>query len=166
MVDIQYETQKSLALGTLGAQGLLIAASKLDASREQGFRMATMNYHAQIADGTSGEGPFLYGIACNVPSAAKIAAILAADPQASFSDDARESKLAFVKILGVLEVIDSGGRSKDRDPSSWKSAGKINWSIPEGSEMLYWIMNLHDVALTTGAQFVIAAEWMGVWLSD
>ncbi len=170
MVEILYDMNNILSLGTLGTKAVAFDPSLVIASsNENGFRVAKFNYFARIQDGTVGEGPFLYGIAINVATAAQIEAILEAVPTKKTGDDARISDSAFVKPLGIIREIGSyGGGTGDQTDGdgAWKSSGPINWSCPEGEGLDWWVYSLDAATLTTGANFIFCAEYMGVWLRD
>ncbi len=130
--------------------------------------MAKFNYYVHGLSGTDGEGPLLYGIAMNVPNVDAVETILESDPESGLGDDNRPSESSYVKPLGVLSrfgaPLNPSGGTEDRAKGSWMSSGPVNWSVPEGFNLIWWFYNLDDLALTTGSVMLVVAEYFGVWL--
>ncbi len=171
MVVILYEDQDILTVGALVTLKVVEEASDvIHSSNENGFRIAKINYNLRAVAGTDGQGPLKYGISMNVANATELEAILRADPTKKTGDDERPSKMAFVKVLGVMHEYAShgsgSGDSDDLQGGSWKTTGPLNWSVPEGEKLGWWVQNLDSITLTTGASVFINAEIFGVWLRD
>ncbi len=164
----QFDIDLPLPVGALAAGAAVIANSRIDAARENGFRIVKSQLFLTLTGKTTAEGPIAFGVAMNVPNAAAITAILDADPSDSKADISRGEGV-FVKILGVLGLLETSFPPISRDGPGWMmeiSYGKNGWSIPEGRGLVYWARNNDGSALTTGTILTFSAEHFGVWLRD
>ncbi len=164
----QFDEDTTLNLATLAVKTILSQALKIDASRENGFRVTKSNFHFSVADKTAQEGPVMIGVACNFVNDAAITAALGADPQKAQADDIR-GKGTFIKGLFLIgtnvQAYPGDGGAIDGQMIE-VSYGKNGWSIPEGSSMVLWAWNMGAAALTTGTRINMYAEHFGVWLRD
>ncbi len=172
MVEIQYEQDIQFALSTLGAATALKAATKVDASRLNGFRIAKVNVAATLRNKTASEGPILWGLQCNM-SAADIKAAIESDPQSSTADNDRGDG-TWLKILGLIgfpttDAPLTGGVGPGATAVSLVAhmmEVKVNWSVIEGQDFSVFAFNMGSGALTTGTIIDAVLEIFGVWLRD
>ncbi len=68
-LKIGYENNGTLALSTLASLDAIAQAFKVDASRQQGFRIAKLRLAVVLEGKTATEGPILWGVACNMNGA-------------------------------------------------------------------------------------------------
>lgn len=159
---IQVYDDVVLTLGTLAGNTVLSVDSKIDASRESGFKLIDGRFTGQFASKTDGDGPYWWGIACNL-SSAQIQAILTEDIQ-NRADPIARGPSSWLKILGqVGEVVGAIGFLT---PNGDFVDQKINWSVPEGSRFAYFVFNFTGAAFTTGQSVLFQAVINGVWLRD
>ncbi len=151
-----------LTLGTLGGNTVISVDSKIDASRRNGFKIVDGRFTGQFANKTDGDGPYMWGIACNL-SSAQIQAIVLEDLQGS-SDPTARGPSSWIKYLGqVGETVGAAGfLSANGDFIDQK----VNWSVPEGSRFAYFVYNFTGAAFTTGQTVLFQAQLNGVWLRD
>ncbi len=167
MVEIGYDEDFVLPLGTLGAGVVISQQTKIDASRLNGFRVAMIRMSAMLSGKTTAEGPIAWGIACNM-DAAEIEAAIEADPQDRTKSDAK-GEGQWLKHLGLiglgateLGLTGAGALVNKADPIDIK----INWSVIEGENFVMWARNMDTSALTTGTLLTAFIETFGVWLRD
>ncbi len=166
----QFDVDKNITLGTLGASTAIFGASEIDGSRENGFRIAKSRITMTMTGKTTAEGPLLIGVCCNVDTVAQLKSILEADPQKP-SADTHRGKGTYVRFLGQVGLLTIAipTTAETNFPSQDNvieiSYGKNGWSIPEGSALQYFAFNLGS-ALSSGTVFLITAEHFGVWLRD
>ncbi len=151
----------SLAVGALAAVTATTANSRADASRLQGFRILRTEYYGSIKNLTEGEGPLLLGLTHDL-SNAEIAETFLGDPQRTH--DPVETEKAGRPVWGLESLaIDVNGQGK----MVFQGVAKIGWSVPEGTALKWFIMNMNQsAAMTTGATLVLFAKHFGVWLKD
>ncbi len=151
-----------ITLGALAANDVVGVVGKIDSSRENGMKVIDGRFFGQFANKTDGDGPYAWGIACNLGSA-EIEAILEQDLQQSSAPTA-EGPSSWIKLMGTVgEVVGTSGSIIDGLPFIDQ---KINWSIPEGSEFTYFVWNFTSAVFTTGQSVLIQAQLNGVWLRD
>ncbi len=109
---------------------------------------------------TSGEGPVLVGMAHDL-SATEIEETLGADPQRSGDPTAEPRAMRPVWPLGQM-FNNSAGNGQ----IILEGVQKIGWSIPEGTDLKWFVQNVSGATLTTGSVFRIIAKHFGVWLRD
>ncbi len=170
MVIVQYDQDLSLSLGTLGAVDAIAQASaKIDAGRENGFRIAKLNIMGTLTGKTATEGPIAWGIACNM-NAAEIELAIESDPQDSAENDDRGVG-TWLKPLGMITLeqtagpLTGGGSGGTQGGVATMIEVKVNWSVLEGHDFTVWAYN-QGSALTTGAILTFFVEYFGVWLRD
>ncbi len=166
----QFDHDRSLALGTLGANTAILSNTLIDSGRENGFRVTHSKFHFSMTAKTTTEGPIMVG--CSVAlTAAEIKAAIEADPQRSNAEDSRPPntyiKTLFLMGVGQQEFPGSGGSGMGFMKGGIDvSYGKNGWSVPEGSGLAVWAYNMDSGALTTGCIIHWFAEHFGVWLRD
>ncbi len=162
-----FDEDNNITLGALAGAAAIFGASKIDAGREQGFRIMKSRLFISMTGKTATEGPILLGVCANIPTAADLAGLLALNPQ-DISDNPERADNWFVKMLdqiGLETVSYPNNPMVLKTPSYSISYGRNGWSIPEGSALNYFAFNA-GASLTTGTVFLIAAEHFGVWLRD
>lgn len=146
---------------SLAANTGVLGPSKIDATREQGFR--TLMQHGvidwQASDGSG--GPLLVGFTTQDMSLAQLEAILEQDPQDDFDPDEREISRRRIHKLGYLQVTNGGPVGV-----ALEIRRKIQWSYPEGSSMNYFIYNIGGAALDAANNVRFFCTHTGVWLRD
>ncbi len=160
---IQWSTG-SLALATLNASTALVEPTKVDASREQGFRVTKIETAVAWTGKTDGEGPILWGLAFG-QTAAEIEEAIEDDPQGMQNEAGRTLQehqnrpvwpIGIVSPSGVAGVLDEGKVIVLRP----------NWSAPEGGTMDFFAYNFGSGSLTTGTVMRYVYKLFGVWLRD
>jgi len=161
----------SISPGAFAANDVLTTGGKIDSGRTSGFRAVKGRFMCQYSGKTEGDGPAVWGIACNL-TAAEVELILEDDPQSPFTP--REGAPAsYIKILGVIAenspgMSAAGDGSKSgsgHDGAPWVEE-TINWSIPEEAGLVYFVWNHTSAAWTTGSTILGQSQIMGVWLDD
>lgn len=101
-----YEDLK-ITLGTLGADTTILGPSRIDAARENGFRIMKTQYWTDLEGKTVGEGPFVFGFSIGL-STGQVAAAIAANPQSETSDrNSGDTKLLIWPLMLIyLSAID------------------------------------------------------------
>ncbi len=159
-----YDVQASGALGSLAALDMATVNSKIDGSRERGFRITKTMYDVDIYgyDGTE-DGPVAFGLAVGM-TAAEIEEAIEADPQSPNDVAAEERVGRAVFPLGVIPRSGPSTPSNQHEMRELKTTS-INWSVPEGSGLVWWFYN-YGGALGAGNLASIFAKHFGVWLND
>ncbi len=154
---IQYDDQRlSVSLGTKAAT---IRTGRLDGNRDNGFRLVTLDSLIGWDSKVDNEGPGLIGIALNM-SQAEIETLLEDDPQSSTAIVPRGLG-QYIKLLGIIPAGGTGGVLNNGNPIHTK----VNWSVPEGDQMVYFMYNMDTVTLQAfGVNFF--SQYTGVWLRD
>ncbi len=159
---LQYDQRIDQAIGALASATAILLGTKIDASRENGFKIfkakINLTYRAKTVD----EGPLMWGLCCNVADAAAIKGILEDDEQSSFGDP----EIGGGEWLKILGYIPRGATASDLERAEEMIGTKINWVIPEGSKMNVFVFNMDDAAITTGTLLDYSINWSGVWLRD
>ncbi len=161
----QFDEHAVLTLGALALHDAISVNSKIDATREQGFRIVKSVYHISLRDKTTQQGPIMFGVGLNT-DAAGVEAALEADPQ-NRTDEISHPDGVFIKpITQVSRIMANSNSTGPLDPGIEVSYGKNGWSVIEGEKMMFWAYNMGDATLTTGTVFDIFVEHFGVWLND
>ncbi len=161
MAGIVWE-EVNITLGALAEDTAVSAASKIDASREQGFRVLKTQYAIDVVGKTNDQGGILIGLNHNL-SVAEVAEALAADPQGSPGKDRPENEQA-MRPIWPLKFVPVTVTSIEEKLLNFEEV-KINWSIMEGSTLNWFAFNTGGL-LTTGTVVNIIAKHFGVWLKD
>ncbi len=168
MVIIQYDHDNSFPLSTLGANTAILGATKIDSTRLNGFRIAKVRITAAITGKTTAEGPIAWGLCCNL-TAARLKAIIEADPQASTEDDEHGSG-EWLMHMGMMTLATTAGPLTGGlggpNVAAQHEEHKINWSVIAGKSFDLWAYNMSGSPLTTGAIIQSFQEIFGVWLRD
>ncbi len=163
MVVIQYEFL-GFSPGVVAGKDVVISNAsniKIDAAREQGFRISKIRLFGEWHTKTTDEGPLWWGLAIG-GSAAQIELVLEADPQSSFDKD-ETADGQWVKPCGVFPFEDTEG---SLTPGMPYIEIVVNWSIPEGQAFQMWVYNQNATPTTTGLTINFFMEIFGVWLRD
>ncbi len=155
-----------ITLGALGANSVAITASKIDAARENGFRVIKTQYWIDWQGKTAVEGPVIVGYAFGMDANA-ISATISSDPQSSNLDfvDGETKNPVFPMELIPFASTDGGGATPGQGGFTM---GEVvpRWSVPEGSNLNWFARNLGGAGMTTGTVVLIFAKHFGVWLRD
>ncbi len=157
-LEIQYDEDASIVMSNASANTAVLGASKIDASRENGFRIIKSKVNFGFHSKTVDEGPVVFGMAIGM-TAAQIKAALEDDPQIS-SAVLSKSKSMWLKPLGVVPFT----AVEEESAVHRLMTIPVGWSVIEGSLLSYW--GYAQGALTTGMVITIFAEHLGVWLRD
>lgn len=150
-----------LALGALAGKDAIAAPSKIDASRENGFRVMKTEYWMIFYGKTTAEGPIMVGLAPNL-AAASIEETIEADPQSRTDDQVTPDSKRPVFPLEIIDYTEVDMTNLQ----PYKGEVKIRWSIPEGNNLNWFAYNMNAAGLTTGTVVRIFAKHYGVWLRD
>ncbi len=159
MAAIQWDELED-PTGALAAGSAGVINSRIDSGRLNGFRVLRTEYFLRVKGLSVNEGPLLVGLAHDL-SAAEIQEALGADPQRSNDTTLSPRAMRPVWPLALFEN-DSVGNQK----MIAQGVVKINWSIPEGTNLVWWQMNRDTDALQSGGTLNITAKHFGVWLRD
>lgn len=163
-VVIGYEEDLEFTLGALGANDAIAQATKIDATRLNGFRVSKVRISAVVRAKTASEGPISWGLLANY-SAAELEAAIEADPQSSTDDNVRGDGqwLTHLGLIGqeiVAAPLTGGGLVAQ------PIEVMPNWSVIEGKNFSIWAHNQDGSALTAGTIINAFCEFFGVWLRD
>ncbi len=159
MAGIIYD-DTTINLSTLPAGTAIILPSKIDASREQGFRILRTEWHIAYDGITIGEGPVVFGFSCNV-AATEIEACIEADPQDS-ADRVGNTQSS----QPVWPLVYQARSEGENGIEPLNGMLKPRWTVPEGEQANWFAYNRSSSALTTGGVFFVFAKHFGVWLND
>ncbi len=154
--------QVGITLSTLAALTGILGASRIDAAREQGFRVMKTEYVGSIVGRTNGEGPVMLAVGFNL-SLAEMEEAIEADPQSSFDTPANEQVMRPVFILGIFDPLAASPAILN---NGIPKTVNFKWSAPEGGSMNWMAYNTSGSALTTGSVVRVVAKHFGVWLKD
>ncbi len=168
-----YDEAVTLTIGAMVANDVNIYETKIDSSRGNGFKLIKVAVGGEYSGKQDGEGPLIFGAACNM-SAAEIETALEEDPQDS-SEATLRSQQAWMKPLffltgdgigGAFGLGGAGGAGVAITGVVPMMEFPVNWSIREGQAFSWWLYNMQAGALTTGSKIILFAEYYGVWLND
>lgn len=145
----------NISCNSLAALDAAASASKIDGTRERGFRVVKTDYFCYLNSGTATD-VVVVGMGGPDLAPAEIEEAIEADPQ--HADDPVASEHV-MRRLWPLEMI------KD-DTEPVKGSEKLNWSYPEGTVLNWWVYNPSAAALNASATVTIFAKHYGVWLND
>ncbi len=150
-----------ISLASLAAKDSISGSSKIDAARENGFRVVKSEgwafLKAQVVD-----EPVLFGIAARAMSASEIEEVIEVDPQSMFQVPEAEQALRPVFPMGAIMGSSAGVFNP---PVHFMN--DIPWSYREGSAMFYWAYNPDNDAFSAGSQeLILFVKHTGVWLRD
>ncbi len=154
--------QKEFAVGALTTLNLITLGTRLDTSKEQGFRISKTRFLISWSAKTTLEGPVVLGASTGM-NAAEVEEAVESDPQAMFDIPGKEQAarphwpLCIVGAVTEVNGVINNGLPFDR---------KFNWSIREGAGFDLWAYNMSTGSITTGMLFHVFMEHFGVWLRD
>ncbi len=149
------------SLGTLANKDAIQKQSKIDANKENGFRILRSEWKATLGGIAASEGPILFGFAAGSLTAQQIEDCLESDPQKQYVPDVTEESMRPVWPLALFFKSASGDGHVNAE-----GVAKFNWSIPEGDFASWWAYHMGSGTLTTGATMSYAVKHFGVWLKD
>ena len=162
MAGIVYD-DLALVLGALATKTAVQGASKIDASRAQGFRLLKTQYWVEVIGKTNDQGGIIVGLSHNL-SVTEIKECIEADPQGSKAIHRPESEASSRPIWPLVLIPSTVTSIEDKLVAMGEL--KPGWSAPEGSTFNWFAFNLSTGTLTTGTQVKIFAKHYGVWLKD
>ncbi len=169
-VDLQTDFDLSLAIGAISAGALSAFNTKIDASRENGFKIIKTRLGAQVNAKNGADGPVVFGVSCNI-NATELLAYLEQDLQKKTATPVLGPG-QFVKILSYLPVTSTTGRLTSNDVNDVGSGVHlvdigVAWTVPEGDNFgfFFWVPT-GGADLASGMTMTAIWEWMGVWLRD
>ncbi len=158
MSAIQWD-ELQIVLSTLAGGAAVVTASRIDAGRLQGFRVLRTEYFLQIEGMTTGNDAVVVGLAHDLTQG-EIQEAIGADPQRS--NDPTLSPRA-MRPVWPLEIFAANAQG---NILALKGVAKIGWSVPEGTLLNWFVVNIGTNALTSGATVNVLAKHFGVWLKD
>lgn len=157
------------ALSTLGAKTAL-TIDQTHAALDAAFLIKRVRYFIEVDSLTSGEGPFIVGIAPGDTNDAEIAAAVTTTNTVGPSDTTQSltQDAAWSVLRQSFELIQSRSESTNRlgTTGHWHKMPGRGIPVPEGKGFRCFIMNLDTGALTTGATAKGLYEVQGVWLGS
>ncbi len=166
-LEQQFDVDLQLTLSTLAAGAMIRVSSNIDVSRLNGFRLVKTILHVTMTGKTTAEGPIIFGVMCNFPSATAANAALDADPQSRVADNERGDG-TYIQVLDAIGLVPTVFPASDEGTGKTYEImyGKNGWSIPEGQSLDYWARNNDGSALSAGTILQFSATHFGVWLND
>ncbi len=160
------------AIGAVAGNGIAGTESdKVKAANKNGFRIVKMRCFGQYTLKTEGDGPAIMGVACNLTHAEVLVQILR-DPGNSSADGSMPDG-GWIKYFGSIPEKSDGVSAS---VAGWGGGSiipnygfvdiDVNWSVPEGQNLIYFLYNPTGAAFTTGAKFLVQSVIEGVWLRD
>ncbi len=159
MAAIQWDELED-PTGALAAGSATTINSRVDSGRLQGFRVLRTEWFFRMKGLSANEGPVLVGLAHDL-TAAEIQECLGADPQRSNDPTLSPRTMRPVWPMALFENDSVGNQNMLQ-----QGVTTIGWSIPEGTNLVWWQMNRDTDALQTGGTLNITAKHFGVWLKD
>ncbi len=155
MRNVRYNSSTgigALAAGTLGAATLIVAA---DAK----YRLLSLKYNAVWADIAAAiDGGLMFGVAHGDYTAAEIEEWLESTTSIDQGDKiAGEKANRLCRILGTMGgtgVAEGDGQFNN----GVEKSVRLNWEIPIGIEIKFWIYNNSKTIYTTGSEFVLTGS--------
>lgn len=166
---LQYDAKRLLTVGALAGQDAVIQPTKIDASRDQGFRLIWVKLAGFFRAKTAAEGPITLGLCCNL-EAAQLEDILNDDVQGRSDVTKTGPGSWYVPLTQIgLDAVEGDiwgqSLSNTQQVSIWKKI-PVNWTIPEGQFFGVYMFNDTTGALTTGMLVELSLQYFGVWLRD
>ncbi len=152
-------------VSTLAAVTGILAASKIDGSRIQGFRTIMQEGHIELdGSGTTSPagGPLVVGFSQGELNLAELEEILEADPASSTDVPRTEQVARKLFIFGYISMSFSGISKMAFDFKT-----KFRWSFQEGVPLNYFVYNSDlNTAIPSTTEVKIHCRHLGVWLRD
>ncbi len=153
----------TITVGAMLSRGSVLTSSKVDSSRKQGIKITKASMLGSFEGKTTLQGPLYFGM-CVGFNSTTLAEFFDADPQGQIEDQDQPENGAFIKVLGVIPAVETGGRIQGMT-DTWTDAQK-NWSVPEGSSLQMFVFNASGGTMTTGT-LVDWQMWLNyIWLKD
>ncbi len=153
-----------MAIGTLGGLAALNVSTKVDAARDQGFRVVKAQTAVCWDNKTTGEGPIIVGFSAN-QSSTGVEECMEADPQNPNTDGGGQDQFRANRAcwpIAIINLTETNGRLAN---GAFVDI-PIKWSMPEHGDFDVWAYNNSPSPLTTGTLITVAFKLFGVWLRD
>lgn len=148
---------------SLGATAAVAAASKIDASRGNGFRIMKTEYWVSVK-GLDDHGPIMVGFSA-IFDASGVESCIESDPQDSSEDTNNFLAKRPVWPLKMFVPSQADASGNYDNVQHDKSEFNPRWSVPEGENAYWWVYNM-TTALDAACTVNIFAKHYGVWLRD
>ncbi len=156
-----YDNSVILSIASLAANDAISIGSKIDASREQGFRVVKSEGWF-IGRNLADEEQVVVCIIADAMVAAEGEVGVESDPQSLFDFEEIERAGRSIFPIGILH-----GEGVAASERMFHFENKVPWTYPEGSAMSYMVYNIDDAALSAASQELIGfVKHTGVWLRD
>ncbi len=149
----------SSSISSMAGGALVTLASKIDSTRDRGFRVLKMEGAVKIFNLEDNEF-LLFGVAAPNLADSEILEAILADPQSP--DDRPASERAQRPVFPLAYL---GGAPADGH-AIMPFEINLRWSYPEGQIMNYFVFNIDDGATGLSMEITIMNKIFGVWLND
>ncbi len=147
-----------LALSTLGA-GVVTAVDALGAALGEDLYCISVDSWASIISHTPAEGPLVCGYAHSDLTVAEVAECLSAELTDPDDIIAKERSRRPVRKTGVF----SGIASDENLNNGQVIRTKLKFSVGDGHNLAFWVMNSDGDTLTTGTVVKVSGTLYGRW---
>lgn len=161
---ILYDHIRSASIGALAAHTVQSLESFYDDSADliEDFRMLRADIFSALSGLTQSEGPLLLGLASADLGDTEILECLEAHQTGP--DDIVANERAHRPVWPIAILSQHGQASQvagfDGRPIVWDK----RWTFNRASGWRWFVYNMRDVALTTGADLMLVAKIYGVWV--
>ncbi len=152
-----------LVVGALQAGAVAAQATKMDAAREQGFRMQKLKAAMSFNGKTSDEGPIVVGLCSTDLSTTEIAEVFASDPQKP--DDVPASEQVMREVFPIWHIAFAVNAPQE-STTPYRNVAYPWKETREGDGLKWFAINLGPAILTTGTLVQISSVCIGEWLLD
>ncbi len=153
-----------MAIGALGALTAVNIPTKIDASRDQGYRVMKAQAAVVWDNKTTVEGPIIVGLAAN-QTATGVEECMEADPQNPNTDGGGQDQFRANRACWPIAFINRTETNGRLDNGRFVDV-PIRWSMPEHGNFDCWAYNNDSSPLSTGTLITVALKLFGVWLRD
>ncbi len=148
-----------ITTSSLTALTALVGASRIDASREQGFKTLMQRGFLKWKDNDGSGGPLMAGMVQPGLNVAEIKEMIENDPQDSVDTPAKEQAERKYFLLGYLN-------SEDGSHAFTKFQTTHQIPVIEGATLNLFVYNTGSSSLDAANTFQFFVEHLGVWLRD
>lgn len=153
-----------MSLGAVAALAAVNIGTKIDAARDQGFRVMKAKTAVCWDLKTTGDGPIILGFSANQTNLG-VEECLEADPQNPNTDGGGQDQFRANRAcwpIAMVNVTETNGRLAN---GAFVDI-PIKWSMPEHGNFDTFAYNNGSGAMTAGMLITFATKLFGVWLRD
>ncbi len=148
------------ASGGLGTLGELVATkASLIAVSDSEYRVLSIKVQPQWNGTTGSEGGLMFGVCHSDYSSTEVEEYLEATTSIDRGDKiANERASRLVRIIGVINPQHASGGGDYAYNDGQPVSVKLNWAIPIGFQLNWFVYNISNAAYTTGSEFVMVGS--------